>query len=50
VSLSRLGKIRKLYDSLGRLLEIHPSDGKYRRLKYRFAGREKGLVLACPPT
>ncbi|WP_429535242.1 Arm DNA-binding domain-containing protein [Paraburkholderia youngii] len=44
-----LEKIRKLYDSLGLLVEIHPSGGKYWRLKYRFAGREKRLALSVFP-
>ncbi|MEW9581377.1 Arm DNA-binding domain-containing protein [Paraburkholderia sp. DGU8] len=44
-----LEKIRKLYDSLGLLVEIHPSGGKYWRLKYRFAGREKRLALGVFP-
>ncbi|MGF6664061.1 hypothetical protein QF000_005729 [Paraburkholderia atlantica] len=44
-----LEKIWKLYDSLGLLVEIHPSGGKYWRLKYRFAGREKRLALGVFP-
>ncbi|WP_408282036.1 Arm DNA-binding domain-containing protein [Paraburkholderia graminis] len=37
-----LEKIRYLYDSLGLLIEIHPSGGKYWRFKYRFAGGKSG--------
>ncbi|WP_429504908.1 Arm DNA-binding domain-containing protein [Paraburkholderia youngii] len=44
-----LEKIRKLYDSLGLLVEIHPSGGKYWRLNYRFAAREKRLALGVFP-
>jgi hypothetical protein len=31
------------------ILEIHPNGGKYWRLKYRFAGREKRLSLGVFP-
>jgi hypothetical protein len=42
-------KIWRLYDSLGLILEVHPSGGKYWRLKYRVAGREKRLSLGVFP-
>ncbi|QCP47857.1 DUF4102 domain-containing protein [Trinickia violacea] len=42
-------KIWRLYDSLGLILEVHPSGGKYWRLKYRVAGREKRVSLGVFP-
>ncbi|WP_328699454.1 Arm DNA-binding domain-containing protein [Burkholderia sp. 8Y] len=39
----------RLYDSLGLILEVHPSGGKYWRLKYRVGGREKRLSLGVFP-
>ncbi|WP_404989914.1 Arm DNA-binding domain-containing protein [Caballeronia sp. LP003] len=44
-----LEKIRKLYDSLRLLLEIHPSGGKYWRFKYGFGGGEKAAGAGGPP-
>ncbi|MFM0141287.1 Arm DNA-binding domain-containing protein [Paraburkholderia sp. RL18-085-BIA-A] len=42
-------KIWRLYDSRGLILEIHPSGGKYWRVKYRVGGREKRLALGVFP-
>ncbi|MCA8199201.1 Arm DNA-binding domain-containing protein [Burkholderia vietnamiensis] len=42
-------KVWRMYDSKGLILEIHPNGGKYWRLKYRFAGREKRLSLGVFP-
>ncbi|ALX10200.1 hypothetical protein P350_00870 [Burkholderia cepacia JBK9] len=42
-------KIWRLYDSRGLFVEIHPSGGKYWRLKYRFGGKEKRLALGVFP-
>lgn len=36
-------------DSLGLYLEVLPSGGKYWRLKYRYAGKEKRLALGTYP-
>lgn len=35
----------KLTDGEGMYLLIHPNGGKYWRLKYKFAGKEKLLAL-----
>ena len=35
----------KLFDERGLYLLVQPSGGKWWRLKYRFAGKEKGLSL-----
>lgn len=40
----------RLYDAGGLYLEISPSGGKWWRLKYRFAGRERRLSLGVYPT
>lgn len=42
-------KPRKLTDGSGLYLEVHPKGGKYWRLKYRMAGREKRLSLGVYP-
>lgn len=42
-------KPRKLFDGEGLYLEIAPSGGKWWRLKYRWAGREKRLSLGTYP-
>jgi integrase len=42
-------KTVKLFDERGLYLEISPSGGKWWRLKYRFAGREKRLSLGVYP-
>lgn len=42
-------KIWRLYDSLGLILDVHPSGGKYWRVKYRVGGREKRLALGVFP-
>ena len=39
----------KLADSEGMYLLVHPNGGKYWRLKYRFAGRERILALGVYP-
>lgn len=43
------GKTRKLFDGGGLYLEVAPSGGKWWRLKYRFAGKEKRLSLGTYP-
>jgi integrase len=40
---------RKLADSKGLYLLVHPNGSKYWRLKYRFAGKEKVLALGVFP-
>ena len=42
-------KAYRLSDGGGMYLEISPSGGKYWRLKYRFAGKEKRLALGVYP-
>lgn len=42
-------KPRKLFDGEGLYLEISPAGGKWWRLKYRWAGREKRLSLGTYP-
>jgi integrase len=42
-------KIVRLYDEGGMYLEISPAGGKWWRLKYRFAGKEKRLALGVYP-
>lgn len=42
-------KPRRMFDGHGLYLEITPSGGKYWRLKYRFAGKEKRLALGVYP-
>lgn len=42
-------KARKLFDGGGLYLEVAPSGGKWWRLKYRFAGKEKRLSLGVYP-
>lgn len=42
-------KTQRLYDGKGLYIEIAPSGGKWWRLKYRFAGREKRLSLGVYP-
>lgn len=42
-------KFLRLTDALGLYLEVTPSGGKYWRLKFRFAGREKRLSLGVFP-
>ena len=42
-------KAYRLYDARGLYLEVHPSGGKWLRLKYRFAGKEKRLSLGVYP-
>ena len=43
------GKTKRLYDERGLYLEISPAGGKWWRLKYRFAGKEKRLSLGVFP-
>ena len=42
-------KSRKLYDERGLYLEISPAGGKWWRLKYMFAGKEKRISLGTFP-
>ena len=42
-------RIYRLFDGEGLYLEILPSGGKYWRLKYRFAGKERRLALGVYP-
>lgn len=42
-------KPKRLYDTEGMYLEIAPSGGKWWRLKYRFAGKEKLISLGTYP-
>jgi integrase len=39
----------RLADSGGMYLEVRPNGGRYWRLKYRFAGKEKALTLGAYP-
>ena len=39
----------KLSDSRGLYLLVHPSGGRWRRLKYRYVGKEKKLSLGVYP-
>jgi integrase len=43
------GKRMRLYDTAGMYLEIAPAGGRWWRLKYRFAGKEKALALGVYP-
>jgi integrase len=43
------GKSTRLYDERGLYLEVAPSGGKWWRLKYRIAGKEKRLSLGVYP-
>jgi integrase len=42
-------KTARLYDERGLYLEVSPAGGKWWRLKYRFAGKEKRLSLGVFP-
>ncbi len=42
-------KRRRLFDGSGLYLEVSPAGGKWWRLKYRFAGKEKRLSLGVYP-
>ena len=42
-------KPQKLTDGEGMLLYVHPNGGKYWRLQYRFAGKQKVLALGVYP-
>lgn len=42
-------KAQRMFDGSGLYLEISPSGGKWWRLKYRFAGKEKRLSLGVYP-
>lgn len=42
-------KTYRLADGAGMYLEVSPAGGKYWRLKYRFAGKEKRLALGVYP-
>jgi hypothetical protein len=39
----------RLFDANGLYLEISPNGGKWWRLKYRYAGKEKRLSLGAYP-
>ena len=43
------GRTVRLYDQRGLYLEVSPSGGRWWRLKYRFAGRERRLSLGTYP-
>ena len=43
-------KTAKYFDGGGLYLEVAPSGGKWRRLKYRFQGKEKRISLGTYPT
>lgn len=43
------GKIQKLFDGRGLFLYISPAGSKIWRLKYRFAGKEKLLIIGSYP-
>lgn len=42
-------KVQRLFDGGGLYLEVSPSGGKWWRLKYRFAGKEKRVSLGTYP-
>ena len=42
-------KTRKMFDGAGLYLELSPRDGKWWRLKIRFAGKEKRISLGVYP-
>ena len=42
-------KTKKVFDSHGLYLEVSPAGGKWWRLKYRYAGKEKRLSLGVYP-
>src|SRR5260370_41423854 len=42
-------KSSKLFDERGLFLLVHPSGGRWWRLKYRIAGREKSISLGTYP-
>ena len=42
-------KPRKLFDSLGLFVIVHPNGGRWWRIKYRFGGKEKLLSLGVYP-
>src|ERR1700731_2271728 len=44
-----MDKPQKLTDADGMFLYIHPNGGKYWRLQYRFAGKQKILALGIYP-
>ncbi|MDD3683649.1 MAG: Arm DNA-binding domain-containing protein, partial [Desulfovibrio desulfuricans] len=43
-------KTIKLFDSLGLYLEISPNGGRWWRLKFRYAGKERRISLGVYPT
>ncbi|MSO45655.1 MAG: DUF4102 domain-containing protein, partial [Acidobacteria bacterium] len=43
-------KPQKLADGFGMYLEISPAGGRYWRIKFRVAGKEKRLSLGVYPT
>jgi integrase len=42
-------KVRRLHDGQGLVLEIRPQGGKYWRLKYRYANKDKMLAIGVYP-
>ena len=42
-------KAKRMFDGRGLYLEVSPRGGKWWRLKYRFAGKEKRLSLGVYP-
>ena len=42
-------KLYRMFDGQGLYLEINQNGGKYWRIKYRFAGKEKRLALGVYP-
>ncbi len=42
-------KLYRMFDSHGLYLEITPKGGKYWRMKFRFAGKEKRLAFGVYP-
>jgi hypothetical protein len=42
-------KTVRMFDERGLYLEVSPAGGKWWRLKYRFAGKEKRLSLGTYP-
>ena len=42
-------KTYRIYDQKGLYLEVHPTGGRYWRLKYRFGGKEKRLAFGVYP-
>ncbi len=43
-------KVQRLADGAGLYLEVSPSGGKWWRMRYRYAGKEKRLSLGTYPS